>query len=79
MRSPGSSTAANSSAGWRRRSRAAHRGEAHHVLCYLDLDRFKAVNDSSGHVAGDSMLREVAKLLSDAVRDSDTVGAPRRR
>src|SRR5689334_13277057 len=43
------------------------------MLCYLDLDRFKVVNDTSGHLAGDSMLREVAKLLRDAVRDSDTV------
>src|SRR5437660_1696093 len=51
-----------------------HRGDGQHVLCYLDLDRFKVVNDTSGHVAGDSMLREVAKLLRDAVRDSDTVG-----
>ncbi|HKT71498.1 MAG TPA: EAL domain-containing protein [Steroidobacteraceae bacterium] len=53
---------------------SGHRGDGHHVLCYLDLDRFKVVNDTSGHLAGDSMLREVAKLLRDAVRDSDTVG-----
>ncbi|MBV9621536.1 MAG: EAL domain-containing protein, partial [Gammaproteobacteria bacterium] len=53
---------------------SGHRGDGQHVLCYLDLDRFKLVNDTSGHVAGDSMLREVAKLLRDAVRDSDTVG-----
>ncbi len=53
---------------------AAHGGAARHVLCYLDLDRFKAVNDECGHVAGDSMLREVAALIKDAVRDSDTVG-----
>ena len=52
---------------------AARRGEAGHMLCYLDLDRFKIVNDTSGHLAGDSMLREVAKLLREAVRDSDTV------
>ncbi|HEY7889948.1 MAG TPA: EAL domain-containing protein [Steroidobacteraceae bacterium] len=51
-----------------------HRGDGQHVLCYLDLDHFKVVNDTSGHLAGDSMLREVAKLLRDAVRDSDTVG-----
>src|SRR5579864_1004312 len=51
-----------------------HRSDGQHVLCYLDLDRFKVVNDTSGHLAGDSMLREVAKLLRDAVRDSDTVG-----
>jgi diguanylate cyclase (GGDEF)-like protein/PAS domain S-box-containing protein len=53
---------------------SSHRGDGHHVLCYLDLDRFKIVNDTSGHLAGDSMLREVAKLLRDAVRDSDYVG-----
>jgi diguanylate cyclase (GGDEF)-like protein len=53
---------------------SSHRGDGHHVLCYLDLDRFKIVNDTSGHLAGDSMLREVAKLLRDAVRDSDFVG-----
>ncbi len=52
---------------------SGHRGDGQHVLCYLDLDRFKVVNDTSGHLAGDSMLREVAKLLRDAVRDSDTV------
>jgi diguanylate cyclase (GGDEF)-like protein/PAS domain S-box-containing protein len=52
---------------------AARRGEAQHMLCYLDLDRFKIVNDTSGHLAGDSMLREVAKVLREAVRDSDTV------
>ncbi len=51
----------------------AHRGAATHVLAYLDLDRFKVINDTSGHTAGDSLLREVAKLLRDAVRDSDTV------
>ena len=53
--------------------RRAHRGDSTHVLCYLDLDRFKSINDSSGHQAGDAMLREAAKLLRDAVRDSDTV------
>jgi len=51
----------------------AHRGDGAHVLCYLDLDRFKFINDTSGHLAGDSLLREVAKLLREAVRDSDTV------
>jgi diguanylate cyclase (GGDEF)-like protein/PAS domain S-box-containing protein len=51
----------------------ARTGAQTHVLCYLDLDRFKAVNDTSGHLAGDNMLRELAALLKDAVRDSDTV------
>jgi len=53
---------------------SAHASVARHVLCYLDLDRFKAVNDTSGHLAGDSLLREVAALIKDTVRDSDTVG-----
>jgi len=53
---------------------AARGSQASHVMCYLDLDRFKVVNDTCGHLAGDNMLREVAALVKDAVRDSDTVG-----
>jgi diguanylate cyclase (GGDEF)-like protein/PAS domain S-box-containing protein len=52
----------------------AHAEEGVHMLLYMDLDRFKAVNDSCGHQAGDNMLREVANLIKDKVRDSDYVG-----
>jgi diguanylate cyclase (GGDEF)-like protein len=51
---------------------AAQTGDAVHALCYLDLDRFKVVNDTCGHTAGDNMLREVATIIKEAVRDSDT-------
>jgi diguanylate cyclase (GGDEF)-like protein/PAS domain S-box-containing protein len=53
---------------------SAQTGDAAHALCYLDLDRFKVVNDTCGHTAGDNMLREVASLIRETVRDSDTVG-----
>jgi diguanylate cyclase (GGDEF)-like protein/PAS domain S-box-containing protein len=53
---------------------SAQTGDIGHALCYLDLDHFKLVNDTCGHTAGDNMLREIAALIKEAVRDSDTVG-----
>jgi diguanylate cyclase (GGDEF)-like protein/PAS domain S-box-containing protein len=53
---------------------SAQTGDSGHALCYLDLDHFKVVNDTCGHTAGDNMLREIASLIKDTVRDSDTAG-----
>jgi len=44
-----------------------------HALCYLDLDQFKVINDTCGHVAGDELLRQIGKLLQKTIRKRDTL------
>jgi diguanylate cyclase (GGDEF)-like protein/PAS domain S-box-containing protein len=51
---------------------ARERGQAH-ALCFIDLDRFKIVNDTAGHAAGDALLRMVAGLLCRELRPDDLV------
>jgi len=45
-----------------------------HSFLYFDLDQFKVVNDTCGHVAGDEMLRQIASVLKENVRESDKLG-----
>lgn len=52
--------------------RAAETGDSL-AIAMVDLNRFKRVNDALGHAEGDKVLGEIARILSRAVRDSDTV------
>lgn len=51
---------------------AANEGISY-ALCYLDLDRFKVVNDTAGHVAGDELLIQLTALLKSKIRNTDTL------
>ncbi|MDO9220408.1 MAG: EAL domain-containing protein [Thiobacillus sp.] len=46
-------------------------GYANHAMFYLDLDQFKIVNDTCGHVAGDELLRQLGVILHEALRSDD--------
>jgi len=51
----------------------AKRDHSHLALMFLDLDKFKPVNDNYGHATGDLLLKEVSERITDCLRESDTV------
>jgi len=53
--------------------KSAKDNNTEHCLCYLDLDQFKIVNDTAGHVAGDELLRKITILLKSNIRSRDTL------
>ncbi len=52
---------------------SAKKHDLQHALCYLDLDQFKVINDTVGHIAGDALLKQVAYLLRGLFRQRDTL------
>jgi diguanylate cyclase (GGDEF)-like protein/PAS domain S-box-containing protein len=52
---------------------SAHSEHRQHALAIVDIDQFKIINDTCGHAAGDELLKQTAKILSDVVRKHDTV------
>ena len=54
--------------------KSASRTRRHDAVLYIDLDRFKPINDTYGHAAGDAALRSVADLIRATVRDTDVSG-----
>lgn len=48
--------------------------DTRHVFCFIDVDQFKVVNDTCGHVAGDQLLRRIGSMLQTRLRASDVVG-----
>ncbi|MCW8853975.1 MAG: EAL domain-containing protein [Gammaproteobacteria bacterium] len=47
--------------------------DTHHVLCYMDLDKFKIINDTCGHGAGDELLMEISLLFQDHIRHESDI------
>lgn len=52
---------------------SARQQQAKHVMCYIDLDQFKVVNDNCGHIAGDEFLKQLSDVLRQNVRRTDVL------
>ena len=53
--------------------KSANKYNKQHALIYMDLDQFKIVNDTCGHIAGDELLKQISNVLSSKIRDIDTL------
>ena len=52
---------------------SARNQHVEHAMCYLDLDQFKVINDTCGHIAGDQLLKQLSDLLKTHVRKTDVL------
>lgn len=53
---------------------SARREQIRHVLCVVDIDQFKIINDTCGHLAGDELLRQYSAMLRERLREKDSLG-----
>jgi diguanylate cyclase (GGDEF)-like protein/PAS domain S-box-containing protein len=51
--------------------KTAWEDKAEHALCYVDLDQFKIINDTCGHIAGDTLLAQLSRLIQKQIRKND--------
>ncbi len=53
--------------------RNAQTEKREHTICFLDLDKFKTINDTAGHAAGDEFLKQVSAIIQSSLRKADTL------
>lgn len=53
--------------------RNAQTENTQHSICFLDLDKFKIINDTSGHAAGDEFLKQVSSTIQSLLRQTDVL------
>ena len=53
--------------------RNSHTEHTSHSICFLDMDKFKIINDTSGHAAGDEFLKQISKTIQSILRQTDVL------